>query len=343
MGQHTRVSERLGVAAEKSTKKSRSDELDKCKEKFEAFTKQFKPFIASLKTYHAAMVTLEQNRSEVSLPDEMLAIHHVSTLLTPSTYPFPAQMLEQIELLTKNTKLFDHAGKSNKVVKAVPAWAKTYSKKEHSYCSMERQMSALNNRYAEHVEQYCIDYVNEWEIVVTTRVEAAIAKAEELKKTWQHYEKKFQQLADNETKMTDKGKELAQSQKDKLKRNEEKLDVAKIDFDKAATTACHLIDSAVDSAWMEMTPIVYRLANMEMDRLGGNDSTALTESLASLVEKLKDFSKQHKINLTPPETKAKKTPPEDIVLKDPPKSSRSRSKSPHPTGQKPKRFWSKDK
>ena len=235
-------------------------------------------------------------------------------------------MLNQIELFTQNTKLFDHAGKGNKVIQAAPAWAKTFSKKDHSYCGMERQMSALNNHYAEHIERYCIEYVNEWEIVVTTRVEAAVTKAEELKKTWIHYDKKFQQLTDNETKMSDRGKELRQADKDKLKRNEEKLDVAKQEYDKAATTACHLIDSAVDCAWMDMTPIVYRLANMEMDRLGGDDSAALTQSLTDLVTKLHEFSEEHKINLMAPDIKAKKAPTK--ALQDPPKKVPSRTKTP---------------
>jgi hypothetical protein len=251
-------------------------------------------------------------------------------------------MLQQIELFTKGTNLYDHAGKGNEVVKAQPTWAKSYSKKTHSYCSMERQLSALNNQYADHVEQYCIDYINEWEIVVNTRVEAAVNKAEELKKTWQHYVKKYEQLTDNEAKMSNRGKELRQSEKDKLKRNEEKLDVAKQEFDKAATTACHLIDSAVDCAWMDMTPIVFRLANMEVDRLGGQDSAALTKSLTDLVSKLKEFSMEHKINLDAPDTKAKKAPAK--ALQDPPKV-RSKSKSPTPTktNKAPKRFLSNDK
>lgn len=306
---HTRTGERLGKAAELPTKKDRSDDLDKCKTKFGEFTKQFKPFIQSLKNYHTALVNLEHNRSE---------------------------MLEQIEVFTKNTKLFNHAGKGNKVVKAAPAWAKTYSKKEHSYCSSQRQLAALNNQYAHHVDEYLINYVNEWEIIVTTRVEQNTQKAEELKKSWLHYDKKFKALSGNEAKLTDKGKQLDPKAKDKLVRNEEKLDMARQEFEKQATTTCHIIDAAVDAAWMDVTPIVYRLANMEIDRMGGKDSAALTKSLQDLVARLKDFSKEHKINLTAPGVKAKKAPKSSLT--DPPK--RTKSKSPTPTKKQPKRFLS---
>jgi hypothetical protein len=64
-GNKTRVAERLTEASNKSTVVTRSGELDTLKEKFDAFIKQFKPFIATLKNYHAAVVALEYNRSEV--------------------------------------------------------------------------------------------------------------------------------------------------------------------------------------------------------------------------------------------------------------------------------------
>jgi hypothetical protein len=64
-GNKTRVAERLTAASNKPTDQNRSGELDNLKDKFDAFTKQFKPFIGSLKNYHAAVVALEYNRSEV--------------------------------------------------------------------------------------------------------------------------------------------------------------------------------------------------------------------------------------------------------------------------------------
>lgn len=61
----TRMADRLAVAANKSTKNSRSDELDGLRTKFETFSKQFKPFSTALKNYNSSLVALEKNRSEV--------------------------------------------------------------------------------------------------------------------------------------------------------------------------------------------------------------------------------------------------------------------------------------
>lgn len=65
----TRVAERLTAASNKSCEVNRSGELDGLKEKFDVFTKQFKPFITTLKNYQASVVNLEHNRSEVRTKD----------------------------------------------------------------------------------------------------------------------------------------------------------------------------------------------------------------------------------------------------------------------------------
>lgn len=66
----TRTADRLAAAGLKSTKKNRSEELEGLRQKFDTFSKQFKPFSTALKNYHASLVTLEQNRSEVSILKE---------------------------------------------------------------------------------------------------------------------------------------------------------------------------------------------------------------------------------------------------------------------------------
>lgn len=242
------------------------------------------------------------------------------------------QVLQQIELFTKGTPLFDTTGKGDKVVVAAPSWAKAYNKQPVTYCSMQRQMSSLNSEYALQVEEYCIEYVNEWEIVVSTRIKSGLTKAEELKKDWQHYERKVTQLNEAEAKLSDRGKSPDEKQKDKLTRNESKLDVAKQEYDKFATSLCHTIDSALDCVWQDMTPLMYRLVNMEFDRFGGKDSQTLTESLQELIGKLKTFAKENKIDLSAPAQAAKSR--SDRV------KSPGRAKS--PTRLTPKRLWSKD-
>ena len=325
-GNKTRVAERLTAASNKSTEVNRSGELDNLKQKFETFTKQFKPFIGSLKNYHAAVVALEYNRSEV---------------------------LQQIETWSKDTPLYEAAGSGNTVVSATPAWAKTFSQQDQSYCSMERQMSALNNNYANQLMEYCVEYVQEWEIIVTTRIKSNLKQAEDLRKDLLHYEKKVKGLLDNEAKMAERNKELNDKEKEKLKRNQEKLDQARQDFDKYATMVCHIIDSALQLAWMDVTPLVYRLANMELDRLGGKEGAeAFTNSLHDLVEKLKAVANKFEIDMTLPDQTAKPAPasaskpvtPKRTKSRDAPSSKASSSTKSEDTASKaatksPKRLF----
>lgn len=217
-------------------------------------------------------------------------------------------MLNQLELWTKNTPLFETAASGNRVVSATPAWAKDFTKRDHSFATMERQMSALNNNYACQLTEYCIEYVEEWEIVVTTRIKSNIKQAEDLRKDLNHYDKKVKGLRDVETKTTEKGKSPDAKAKEKLKRNQEKLDMARQEFDKYATSVCHIIDSALRLAWMDMMPLVYRLTNMEYDRRGGKDAEAFTKKLSQLVDKLRALAKEFEIDTSMPAQTAKPAP-----------------------------------
>jgi predicted component of type VI protein secretion system len=62
----TRTAERLAAAANKVSDKNRSDDLAAWSDKYKAFAEQLKPFIVALKNYHASLIRLEHNRSEVS-------------------------------------------------------------------------------------------------------------------------------------------------------------------------------------------------------------------------------------------------------------------------------------
>jgi hypothetical protein len=189
---------------------------------------------------------------------------------------------------------------------------------------MERQLSALNTKYADQLMEYCIQYIQEWEIVVTTRIRSNIKQAEELRKDLNHYEKKVKGLLDGEAKLAEKQKDMTDSQKDKLKRNQEKLDQARLEFDKYATSVCHIIDSALDLAWKDMTPLVYRLANMELDRIGGKEgSEAFANSLSNLVETLKAVADEFNIDTSLPERTAKPAPASASKPVGTPKRSKS--------------------
>ena len=61
----TRTAERLSAAVDKVATKNRSDDLTALTDKYKVFSDQMKPFIISLKNYHASLINLEHNRSEV--------------------------------------------------------------------------------------------------------------------------------------------------------------------------------------------------------------------------------------------------------------------------------------
>jgi hypothetical protein len=72
----TRTAERLAAAADKVSDKNRSDELAAWSDKYKTFAEQMKPFLLALKNYHASLINLEHNRSEVrSLAWRVMRLH----------------------------------------------------------------------------------------------------------------------------------------------------------------------------------------------------------------------------------------------------------------------------
>jgi len=172
-----------------------------------------------------------------------------------------------------------------------------------SFTELELQCSAMNQRYVLEFQEHCIEYVREWFIVVKSRLDMSVEKAVEMEKQWKHYERKVKQLTGAEAKLCSRGKPSDKKLADKLQRNKEKHDVAKMEFEKFAPRVCNLIDAAVDGAWRDTTPLVYHLTRMAHDRRGtsGSESSeALTESFAVLIARLQKFADENNIELEPP-------------------------------------------
>lgn len=62
----TRIGERLSDATQASEKKNRSHELATYIEKYEAFTKAYKPLKTVLKNHHTNMQKLDKSHEEVN-------------------------------------------------------------------------------------------------------------------------------------------------------------------------------------------------------------------------------------------------------------------------------------
>ena len=156
-----------------------------------------------------------------------------------------------------------------------------------------------------------IEYVHEWELVVKTRVDASQKQIKELKKELDHYEKKVESLTRNHEAVIEKGKEARPKDVDQIKRNEEKLALARDTYESKATDLCNMLEEIVDCAWKDLLPLLLRMMKMESGVL--EDMKSIVDS-SNVIQNLKNLAEEYKIDVTTPapsvaEAKASPPPP----------------------------------
>lgn len=115
-------------------------------------------------------------------------------------------------------------------------------------------------------ESEILNYVAEWEDVVTSRVEKDSSEVEKLRKSYVHYQNKVDSLRKKVNTNESNGKETNEATAEKLKRNEDKLDDASKEFEDAARPLCILIEAVVREGWKDVFPLITNLMKWESDR-----------------------------------------------------------------------------
>ena len=120
-------------------------------------------------------------------------------------------------------------------------------------------------KQADDFHKFAIDYVAEWETTVTTRVNADMKATDQLRRDADHYKSKVESLQGNVKKYGDHGKAVPEATRDKLDRNEKKLQEATRLYNDAAEDLYLLMDEVVDRSWRDLHPLLLKTLQMEVD------------------------------------------------------------------------------
>lgn len=168
-----------------------------------------------------------------------------------------------------------------------------------------------NQEYSDAYMSEIVSYVHEWEVVVNTRVDTGLGQVRELRQNHDHYSKKVKSLQKrHDSALTKKIVGNAKAT-DKLQRNEEKLAIAKNEYNAHVANLCNLIEEAVQCAWKDLHPLLLRIANLEKDRLD-NETAIFTAS--GVIERLQAIADAYEIDIT----KASSSEPEVSVHSEEP-------------------------
>jgi hypothetical protein len=191
--------------------------------------------------------------------------------------------------LSKNTPLFDCIG-------LTPS-ADRPSNTVCSYWSIEDNLSAKAKSYAQKYQQFVIEYVVEWEKVVTQRINAGLKSSEEMRRDLDHYRKKVEDMRLSANKIMAKGKQVNKDAATRLQRNEEKLIAAKQNYNRTATDVCILMEEITERSWRDLHPMLIKCAQFDMTLSG--DQAQILSQLAQVVHKLKDIATANGISPQP--------------------------------------------
>lgn len=180
-----------------------------------------------------------------------------------------------------------------------PLWTATgmvsgEDKSSGSYASIHEALSNQTKTFGLKYKQFVLDYAVEWEKIVRSRVDADVKKTEDLRREFDHYRVKVEDLRTTTTRNMAKGKQLKQDFQDKLKRNEDKLVTARGCYTKASTDLCLLIEEITERSWRDLHPLTLKVAQFDMT-LASEESEALA-NLSQVVSKLKEVGDKHGIS-----------------------------------------------
>jgi hypothetical protein len=120
---------------------------------------------------------------------------------------------------------------------------------------------------------HVLDYVSEWEQVVSTKVSEELSMVKKLQQDRLHYEKKTDSLRKKAIQLEGKGKAMTQAQEEKLDRNEKKLKDSWQLHEEKAGEACFLIEQVTIHGWKDFYPLVKNAMKWEVNRLGRENVT----------------------------------------------------------------------
>jgi hypothetical protein len=149
-----------------------------------------------------------------------------------------------------------------------------------------QQLAAMQDKLDElDFRTRIIDYIDEWDDVVTTMGEMEIKDCSELSKRRIHYVNKVDRLRKKVNRIEQKGvREAPHQLQQKLERNENKLEKADSLFEEKSNDLAVVLTESVRRGWIDLYPLIRNAMKFEVNRLSRESTTygRLTGTLTAL-------------------------------------------------------------
>lgn len=164
----------------------------------------------------------------------------------------------------------------------------------NSYMHIQDTLSKQFAKRADELHKDCIAYVVDWEKCVTARASLKTKETERLRLDADHYKAKVSSLEAAVSSRENKGKPVPPKEREKLERNEEKLEEAERAYDVAANDLFLFLDEVVDRSWRDLQVLAVRVLRWEAS--AATDEASALQGLEDLVRSLQRLGDEEGIS-----------------------------------------------
>ncbi len=219
------------------------------------------------------------------------------------------EIIDEDEDVFSDVELIKKVEPSAPELKEIETHTSFHTQQEASYFDVHKQVYKETSSYLKKHSKL-VDYAEDWEKTVTTRVQSMHAEYQKLRKGLNHYIGKVDALENEKRKSEEKNREMPPKRLEKLERNRTKLMGTRKSHDVAGIDLIILIDEIVNRSWRDAFPLLQKsvtfetdLSSMQAKLYGGMTATATMLDQASRKESI---SSSHRLLLL------KNSPPEEL-------------------------------
>jgi len=143
------------------------------------------------------------------------------------------------------------------------------TKGEDSFASITQAASKNTHDLAAGFQDQILDYCIEWEHIISSRVDQGLEETIKLRERLMHYENKAEGLRKVVNAKDDTKKGVPLKLKEKLERNEKKLEIAWKAHERSASMLCNLLQQVTKRGWKDLAPLILNSIQWEVESAAG--------------------------------------------------------------------------
>jgi hypothetical protein len=259
----TRLKEAIGAANPNYS----SPDLKTLEARFGVLKGQLANLVAALSDHYESMVRLNKTRSQVA---------------------------KAIGDISSESPIYVYAG-----APAAEASADGTDETTVSYASVHNVLASRHEMYTERYLQFVVKYAAEWEKVVVTKITASLKKAENLRVDLDHYQSKVDNMQHSMRNAVDRGKAVDPNQQERMRRNTEKLQNARNEYESFVAALCVLLEEVTDSCWKDLQPLLTKIIQFEWTL--NSDEARFLQNINHALDALEDVARKHGLDFNAPE------------------------------------------